>query len=156
VLPHRPDLLVTEASAVSLPVYPGDDTCFGCGEANPAGLQMAFRRVAPHVVESEFAVPAHLCGAPTVVHGGIQATILDEVIGKAAHTAFSPDDPRRVVTVEFSLRYRRPAPIATPIIARAEMVRVDGADVFLRGELLGSDGTVFTTAEARWKAIGPA
>ena len=147
---------MTDASTVGLPVYPGDDTCFGCGEANSDGLQMVFRRTGTHVVESEFAVPLHLCGSPTVVHGGIQATILDEVIGKASHTAFAMDDPRRVVTVEFSLRYRRPVPIATPIIARGEMLRVDGADVFLRGELRGADGTVFTTAEARWKAIGPA
>jgi acyl-coenzyme A thioesterase PaaI-like protein len=114
---------------------------------------MVFRLVETHVVESEFTVPAHLCGSPTVVHGGIQATILDEVIGKAVRTAFPPDDLRRIVTVEFSLRYRRPAPIATPIIARGEMLRVDGDDVFLRGELRGRDGTVFTTGEARWKAI---
>lgn len=146
---------MTDVPTFRLRVYPGDETCFGCGDANSAGLQMTFRLVGDHVVESEFTVPGYLCGSPTVVHGGIQATILDEVIGKAVRTAFSPDDSRSIVTVELSLRYRRPAPIETPIIARAEVLRVDGDDVFLRGELRGEDGTIFTTAEARFKAIGP-
>jgi acyl-coenzyme A thioesterase PaaI-like protein len=45
------------------------------------------------------------------VHGGIQAALLDETLGFAAHAARGPDGPDfDIVTVEFSLRYRWPAP----------------------------------------------
>ena len=47
-----------------------------------------------------------------------------------------------------------PAPLGEPLTARAELVRVEGPNVFVRGALLRSDGTELTTAEARWKVTG--
>lgn len=135
------------------PVYPGDETCFGCGPENGEGLQMQFRRTGEGEVEADFVVPGHLCGAPTVVHGGIQATILDEVMGKAVHLAFDDGEPRRIVTAEIAVKYRRPAPIGAPIVARGELVRLDGRNVYVRGTLLDGDRQELTTAEARWVVV---
>jgi acyl-coenzyme A thioesterase PaaI-like protein len=132
----------------------GDARCFGCGPENEAGLHLAFRQTGTATVECTYAVPAHLCGGPATVHGGIQATILDEALGKAALLGFADGPRRRIVTAEFSLRYRRPAPLGEPLTARAELVRVEGANVFVRGALFACDGTELTTAEARWKVTG--
>jgi len=133
--------------------HPGDETCYGCGAENADGLRMTFVRTGATSVESEYRVPRHLCGSPAVVHGGVQATILDEVMGKAAHTAFEGEDRRRIVTAHFALTYRRPAPMAATLTVRGELVRVDGLNVFVSGALLGPDGTLLTTAEARWRVI---
>ncbi len=132
----------------------GDPACFGCGAENELGLQLAFRRIAEHTVECEYVAPVHYRGAPTVLHGGIQATILDEVMGKAVHLAFHDRPEMRIVTADFSLRYRRPAPLGETLRARAELVRVEGPNVFVRGALFDGEGNELTIAEARWRALG--
>jgi len=101
-------------------VFPADGGCFGCSADNPDGLQMRFRRrgdvvVADHVVADRF----H--GAPGIVHGGIVATLLDEVSCAAA--VFTRDG--RVVTGELLIRYRRPCPVETPLALSARVVADD-------------------------------
>lgn len=58
--------------------------CFGCGQANEHGFRMTFARYPDGTVESRHRTAPHHCGVDTVVHGGIQATLLDEVMGVAA------------------------------------------------------------------------
>ena len=89
-----------------------------------SGLHLQFLVTGPGVVECEYIVPAHLCGRPTVVHGGIQATLLDEVMGKAVQAGLPAEfSGRRCVTAGFSLRYRKPAPIGEPLTARGQLDR---------------------------------
>jgi uncharacterized protein (TIGR00369 family) len=136
-------------------VRTGDANCFGCGDANAHGLRLAFRQVGGRAVEANVTVPAHFAGPPGVVHGGIQATVLDEVMGKAAYTAFPERYERlRFVTAEMSVRYRRPALAGAPLVAPGEVVRVDADSVHLRGALLDGTGSELTTATSRWKVIG--
>lgn len=137
-----------------LPVYPSDAWCFGCGESNPDGLHLRFVLVSFGVVEAAFRAAEHLCGTQTVVHGGIQATVLDEVMGKAVQAGLPTEFAgRRLVTAEFSLRYRRPAPMGEPLTVRGEFLRMDGQNVFVKGSLLSSTGDELTLAEARWKLL---
>ncbi|MDX2167589.1 MAG: PaaI family thioesterase [Deltaproteobacteria bacterium] len=94
-----------------------DGGCFGCSADNADGLQVRFRRrgdavIADHVVADRF----H--GAPGIVHGGIVATLLDEVSCAAA--VFTRD--RRVVTGELQIRYRRPCPVESPLALSARVV----------------------------------
>ncbi len=135
------------------PIYPDDETCFGCGPENREGLRLQFRRTGEGEVEADCVVPQHLCGAPAVVHGGIQATILDEVMGKAVHLAFDDGQARRIVTAEIAVKYRRPAPIGAPIVARGELVRQEGRSIFVRGALLDGQRQELSTAEARWVVV---
>ncbi len=60
-----------------------NNSCFGCGAGNAVGLGMQFYSDGRSVASS-LVVPDHLCGWRQVVHGGIVATILDEVMGWAA------------------------------------------------------------------------
>ena len=55
--------------------------CFGCDPSNPHGLHMQFFEGEGSVV-SWVTVPEHLCGWKNIVHGGILATIFDEVMGR--------------------------------------------------------------------------
>jgi len=56
--------------------------CFGCDPSNPHGLHMQFFAGEGSVV-TWVTVPEHLCGWKNIVHGGILATIFDEVMGRA-------------------------------------------------------------------------
>lgn len=133
--------------------YP-ENTCFGCSPHNERGMQMRFRIVGPGVVESHHTVDEHLAGAPGVVHGGIQAVLLDEAMGVAIHRG-GGNDEIDVVTAEFKLRYRRPVTTGTPLIVRGTLQRSEGCDFWLEGAILDASGERLTVAEARWRSIGP-
>jgi acyl-coenzyme A thioesterase PaaI-like protein len=138
-----------------------ENVCFGCSPHNEQGLQLRFTRVAPSAVEGRFAAPSHTCGAPGVIHGGVQAVLLDEAIGFAIHAHHLAvehvNEAERidVVTVEFDLRYRRPAPTSVELVIRGEVVSVRDRDYLAVGELLDSDGSLLTSATARWRRVGP-
>lgn len=129
-----------------------DGNCFGCGQGNEAGLKLRFRILRDGEVEAEYTAPAHLAGAPEVIHGGVQAVLLDEALGVAAHTAIA-DPALRIVTVDFRLRYRRPAHTLTPLRVRGRLERIEDRNLFLVGEILDAGGRALTTAEARWKRL---
>lgn len=132
-----------------------EDTCFGCGHSNGEGLQLVFTRTGPHTIEARYEVAPHYCGAPGVVHGGIQAALLDEVMGTAGHCGFDdePDGAVNIVTADFQLRYRRPCPAGVPLQLHGELQRVDGRDVYVQGEIRDLEGELLTTAEARWRRL---
>jgi uncharacterized protein (TIGR00369 family) len=129
-----------------------DGKCFGCGQDNASGFRLRFRRTGEGSVEAVYEVPEHFRGAEGVVHGGIQATLLDEVMGLAAHTALAAED-HKIVTVELNVRYRKPTPTTAPLTIRGSMVRVEGPNLFFTGEIVDGDGTVLTEADARWKRL---
>jgi acyl-coenzyme A thioesterase PaaI-like protein len=126
--------------------------CYGCGQKNAQGLRMTFAQLPDGTAECVYSAAEHLAGAPGVIHGGVQAALLDEVMGHAIHVG-GLDPDLDVVTVDFSLRYRRPAPIAVPLTLRARLVRSAGRDFFVTGEILSPKGEVLTTAEARWRRV---
>jgi uncharacterized protein (TIGR00369 family) len=129
-----------------------DNVCFGCSPHNTQGLRMTFVKVGPGKVESRCELAERYAGAPGVIHGGVQAVLLDEVMGVAAHRA-TDNDPIDIVTVDFKLRYRRPAPTGSPIRVLGELLRQDGRDFYMKGAIESADGTVLTLAEARWRLI---
>jgi uncharacterized protein (TIGR00369 family) len=125
--------------------------CFGCGQQNHQGLRLRFRRLADGWVETRVRLAPHFCGVDTIVHGGIQATILDEVCGVAAQLALSEDASRKpCVTAELSLRFRRAVPMDAEVVARARVVEVRGRSFHVEGEIVGADGAPLTTASSRW------
>ena len=138
-------------------VRTGDAQCFGCGHANEEGLQLDFRQVGARAVEAVVVVHLRFAGPPGVVHGGIQATLLDEVMGKAAYTGF-PDtfEKLRFLTAELNVRYRRPAPTDAALTARGEIGHIDERYVHLRGALLDSERNELTTATSRWRYLSNA
>jgi uncharacterized protein (TIGR00369 family) len=126
--------------------FPGDDGgCFGCSASNATGLQLRFQRDGRSIV-ARFTVPDRFHGAPGVCHGGIVATMMDEI--SCAVAVFIHD--RRVVTGELSVRYRRPCPVETALELSARMtgehpryMTID-AEIRRDGELLArSTGKFF-------------
>ena len=129
-----------------------DNLCFGCSPHNASGLNLVFYELAPGLVECPYTAAAHLSGAPGVIHGGVQSTLLDEVIGMSIHSALGDED-RNIVTVDFQLRYRRPAPTEVPLTVRGRYLRRDGRQFFAEAEIVDSEGEVLTRGEARWFSV---
>ncbi len=132
-----------------------DNHCFGCSPHNDRGLQLSFHSVDESTVWSEYTAEEYLGGAPGVIHGGIQAALLDETLGFAIENRYPDVDPW-IVTVDFKLRYRRPVPTCERIIIHARFLRSEGKDFYVEGEIVNESGEVLTKAEARWREIDKA
>src|SRR5262245_9262705 len=110
--------------------FPPGSQCFGCSRENAAGLHMRFFRDGDGVVSEATIAPQHQ-RAPGIVHGGIQATLLDEA--SCATVALTTGD--YVVTGTLSVRYRRPCPTGVPLEIRARIVKDEGRYLIVRAEL---------------------
>ena len=94
-----------------------DIGCFGCSPTNEHGLRLRFHRRGEEVYALHTVPPAYQ-GAPGIVHGGILATIIDEV-SCATVVALRGT---HVVTGELSVRYMRPCPVGAPLEISARVV----------------------------------
>ena len=124
---------------------PNSKHCFVCGRENPYGLRLNFFETAPGEVEVEFTVPEQYQGYPGVVHGGIVAAMLDEVIGRVH---MGGDPPRFMFTARLDVRYRKNVPVGQPlrIIGHAGKSRERSA--IASGQIFGPDGDLLAEAEA--------
>ena len=131
------------------------ETCFGCGADNPRGLHFAYRDLDDCAAEIDYTFDEAFSGEPGIVHGGLQATMLDEVLGHVAHRRVAEELGRRatIVTADFELKYRAPCPTLEPVKARARIARIAWPSLFVEGEICSSDGNVLTSATARWRVL---
>ncbi len=124
---------------------PNSRMCFICGLENPVGLKMAiYNDLDQKQIFSRVTVPEHFQGYPGVVHGGIIATMLDEVAGRAL--LIDGNDDNLMVTVKLEVRYRQPTPTQTPLMVIGKIESASGSRAKAHGEIRLLDGTV--TAEA--------
>jgi acyl-coenzyme A thioesterase PaaI-like protein len=105
-----------ETEGLDGPVPIPDVGCFGCSPTNRDGLGLRFERLGD-AVYSACRIPERLHGAPAIAHGGIVATILDEVSCVAALAL----EGSWVVTGELSVRFSRPCPVETDLEASARI-----------------------------------
>ena len=130
-------------------LQPNSRMCFVCGLENPVGLKLRIYRTAPGEVETKFTAPQHFQGYPGVLHGGIAASILDEISGRAQ----MGDDlmaPRFMFTARMQVKYRRNVPVGVPlrIVGRAGKSKARTAEAWAgiynaeTGELLAEAQTV--------------
>jgi acyl-coenzyme A thioesterase PaaI-like protein len=92
---------------------PNSRHCFVCGLENPVGLKLKIYEIAEGLIETTFTAPTHFQGYPGVLHGGIVASILDEISGRALMG--DPSKPRFMFTGKLEVKYRMNVPIGKPL-----------------------------------------
>ena len=113
-------------------VIKADDGCFVCGRENPVGLHVDF------VVDSDnnrasasLKIGSNFQGWQGVVHGGIIATLLDEVAIYAcralSHTA---------VTAGITVKYKKPVRTDCLLTLQAEVVSVKRRIALVTSQLM--------------------
>jgi acyl-coenzyme A thioesterase PaaI-like protein len=103
---------------------PNSRHCFVCGLQNPVGLQLKIYQIEPGVIETLYTAPEHFQGYPGVLHGGIVATILDEISGRA-HMG-DPSEPRFMFTGKLEVLYRKNVPTGEPLRIVGKAVKSKG------------------------------
>ncbi len=113
--------------------------CFVCGRNNPVGLYMRFDHNGTDEVCSEYTVPSQYQGYPGIVHGGVLAAMLDEVV---ARVSFIGDPHHFMMSVKLQVLYRQPVPVETPLRVIGRIVRLRGRLGKAEGQVILEDGTV--------------
>jgi acyl-coenzyme A thioesterase PaaI-like protein len=129
-------------------LQPSSTMCFICGVENPVGLKLRIYEVEPGMVESHYTAPPHFQGYPGILHGGIIASILDEVSGRSWMRTV--DSPRFMFTAKLEVLYRKNVPIGKPLrlIGKARQDHGRSATAWagiydaLTGELLAEGNTI--------------
>ena len=124
---------------------PNSKHCFVCGRENPYGLKLEFYETAPGEVFVEYIVPEQFQGYPGVVHGGVVAAILDEVIGRVH---MGGDPPRFMFTARLDVRYRKNVPIGEPLRIVGHAGKSRERTAIATGQIFGPDGDLLAEAEA--------
>jgi len=108
--------------------------CFVCGELNTDGLRLPIYSSADRAW-TEVTIEPRFQGWADLSHGGILATLLDEVMGWAL---FERDCWG--VTAEMTVRYQRPVPVG-------KRIRVEGWAGEVRRRLFRAEGRIVDTAD---------
>lgn len=133
--------------------------CFGCGPANPEGLRIKSRPVAPHSREvvADWTPGPHHEAFPGVLNGGIIGTLLDCHCNWAAAYHFmkerGTEHPPTTVTAEYTVKLRRPTPSDRPVKLLARVVDASPDRASVEGELYSGD-TVTATCTGIFVAVG--
>jgi len=122
--------------------FVADRMCFACGPENPIGLKLEFHREGDVYVTTFIAGQAFQ-GYQDIVHGGILATLLDEVMARFVWEKYGPS-----ATAKLAVRFRRPAPCGTPITARGWITgeRREGKAIETAADVRLEDGTILAEA----------
>jgi len=128
---------MTEAIENLTPLaHAAQNRCFGCGQANPAGLHLEFLLAEDGSVVSLAAVPDTFEGPPGYVHGGVIATLLDETMSKAVRALGVTAMTRRM-----EIDYLRPISSGAPIRMEGRVIRSEGRKHWTEAKILNSEGT---------------
>lgn len=126
---------------------PNSKNCFVCGVENTFGLKMKFYEDGEGGIFTEMTVPGHFQGYPGVVHGGIIASMLDEVSGRVFMIG---EQPQFYVTAELKIRYRKPVPTGETLILKGRKGPDGGKKgrvAFATGEIWNKTGDLLASAD---------
>ncbi len=119
---------------------PNSKMCFVCGLQNRFGLKSRFYELENSALMAVFQPSLEHQGYPGRLHGGIGATILDETIGRAI--MLTETNNIWGVTVDFSMRLRKPVPLDRPVRVVARVTRT-GKRIFEGcGEIILEDNSI--------------
>lgn len=127
-----------------LKTYPN---CFGCGDANPIGLRLAYRREGERLVTDFTPAEAHQ-GWPGIVHGGIITTLLYEVMENLPYA-----DGKIAMMRHMQTRFRKPARIGERITAAAWFTSENGRDMSAAATLADARGDIIAEGSAELVAL---
>jgi len=134
-----------------------NNACFGCGPANEKGLRIRSVPEGDRVV-CHWTPERHHEAFPGVLNGGIIGAILDCHCNWTAAwhlmTVRELDTPPCTVTMEFTVKLRRPTPSDTELMLVARPSDVDGDVVTVESELYAGD-KVCDLCTGRFVAVKP-
>jgi acyl-coenzyme A thioesterase PaaI-like protein len=114
------------------------DHCFGCGISNESGLRIEGFRIEGDTIVAGFNPRQDHRGFSDLLHGGIIATALDEIMAWTAILC----ERVMVMTGNLQLRYRKPAKVTAQFRLEGEVLERSGKRLKIVGRMLDGDTLV--------------
>lgn len=128
---------------------PWSASCFVCGDENVRGLNAKFRADEEGRVLLETTVDQGFEGFGGHVHGGVVTALLDEAAGWAVMHAAK----RLCMTVEITVRFRRPVPGGSKVRVVAEPLEAEGRFHRARAEMSDASGKPLASAVGKFVMV---
>ena len=128
---------------------PHSKSCFVCGGRNPIGLNLRFETDG-RIVRATFKLKPLYNGFINVIHGGVLATVLDEIMVWAC----AVQAKQFSYCAEMNVRYQSPGRPDETMIGEAEMTENKRGRLFLaKGELKSADGIIIATSTGKYMPV---
>lgn len=128
---------------VSIDTDLNEGMCFGCGQNNPIGLKLNFKKEGDGC-RAEFTPGKDYQGWRGVVHGGILTCLLDEAMSYAAHFSGAI-----CLTASMQIRLRQPVKVEEPLIITASVTKNRRKVVESNARVCLRDGTIIAEGTAK-------
>ncbi len=128
--------------------------CFICGMDNPIGLKAQFYNMEDGSVMTPFVFRKEHQSFPERVHGGLAATMIDE-LGLRAMWAKDQSEESFGVTMSLSVKYRKPVPYDEELFARGIVVKETPKFVTIVSEIYDRTGDLLVNGEAVYIKLSP-
>ncbi|MDE5819514.1 MAG: PaaI family thioesterase [Lachnospiraceae bacterium] len=128
--------------------------CFICGMDNPIGLKAQFYNMEDGSVMTPFVFRKEHQSFPERVHGGLAATMIDE-LGLRAMWAKDQSEESFGVTMSLSVKYRKPVPYDEELLARGIVVKETPKFVTIVSEIYDRAGELLVNGEAVYIKLSP-
>jgi len=121
--------------------------CFVCGQENPRGLKISVTYgEAEMTAETEISLPREFQGWADVIHGGILATLLDELMAHAVWHFAGPG-----LTLSLEVRFHAPLKPDEKILVRGVLHTKNGSRRLAEGEITRlADGVRIASGKSRF------
>ena len=137
----------TSDTYTSVLKQPNSRHCFVCGVENDFGLKLDFYQTTLGEVIVETVVPERYQGYPGIVHGGVVASLVDEVLGRV-HMGTDIENPRFMYTAKLTVQYRKPVPTNKHIKIVGHAIKTKKRTATSIAEIFGPDGEILVEASA--------
>jgi uncharacterized protein (TIGR00369 family) len=128
---------------------PHTKSCFVCGENNAFGLRQKFETDGK-IVRARFTPRPEHAGFKGVVHGGILATLLDEIMVWACAVRTKQFG----FCAEMTIRFQRPAVPGAELLVEAELVADRRGKIFeAKAEVRNQQGELLAMATGKYMPI---
>jgi len=138
--------------------YAPHGRCFGCGPQNAQGLRIRSFEQPDGTVVAEWSARAEHEAFDGYLNGGVLGTLIDchsnwTAIAALLAAGWATEAPS-TVTAEYSVRFRRPTPSATPLRLTGRAVEVAPDRVTVETEI-EADGVITARGRAVFVPVSP-
>jgi uncharacterized protein (TIGR00369 family) len=130
--------------------HAAQNRCFGCGQANPAGLHLEFLLAEDGSVVSLATIADNFEGPPGYLHGGIIATLIDEAMSKAVRAR-----GLIAMTRQLEVDYARPVPSGASIRIEGRIVSSEGRKHRVQARILNAAGSELVLGKGLFIEVRP-
>lgn len=125
--------------------------CFGCGMENPLGMRIDGFESDGDTVTAHFSPRDEYRGFHDILHGGVIAAALDEILGWTAIIVGG----HMALTAKLQIRYRNPGLAGEHYLLSGTLVEQRGRRMSLEASCVADDGTVVAEASGIFLGTEP-